>query len=164
MIITITGKLCSGKGTVAKELCSRFNFEYIGTGNMFREYAKQRGYDNILTFQEQDEQIKEIDKLIVRGGWPENINSNIEDIGIIPKSYIDSIVNKDINERKDKKRDPNKMRMLIRSLSRNESSVVGNDTIVKDIEEYENNEDLLESKLRFSSVDSVILSLAAIRF
>ena len=64
MIITITGKPCSGKGTVAKELCSKFNFEYIGTGNMFREYAKQRGYDNILTFQEQDEQIKEIDKLI----------------------------------------------------------------------------------------------------
>ena len=64
MIITITGKPCSGKGTVAKELCSKFNFEYIGTGNMFREYAKQRGYDNILTFQEQDEQIKEIDRLI----------------------------------------------------------------------------------------------------
>lgn len=64
MIITITGKPCSGKGTVAKELCSKFNFEYIGTGNMFREYAKQRGFDNILTFQEQDKEIKEIDKLI----------------------------------------------------------------------------------------------------
>ena len=64
MIITITGKPCSGKGTVAKELCSRFNFEYIGTGNMFREYAKQRGFDNILTFQEQDKEIKEIDRLI----------------------------------------------------------------------------------------------------
>lgn len=64
MIITITGKPCSGKGTVAKELCLKHNFEYIGTGNMFREYAKQLGYDSILTFQEENEKIKEIDALI----------------------------------------------------------------------------------------------------
>jgi len=80
-------------------------------------------------------ELDELAKLIVRGGWPENIDNNLEDIGIIPKSYIDSIINKDINERKDKKRDSNKMRMLIRSLSRNESSIAGVETILKDIEE-----------------------------
>ena len=32
MIITITGKPCSGKGTVSKEFCKKYNFEYIGTG------------------------------------------------------------------------------------------------------------------------------------
>ena len=63
MIITITGKPCSGKGTAAKLFCNKYNFEYIGTGNMFREYAKQYGYD-ILSFQEQNDKIKEIDKLI----------------------------------------------------------------------------------------------------
>lgn len=64
MIITITGKPCSGKGTVAKLFCEKYNFEYIGTGNMFREYSKQLGYSDILSFQEQNEKIKEIDKLI----------------------------------------------------------------------------------------------------
>lgn len=64
MIITITGKPCSGKGTVAKEFCNKFNFEYICTGDMFREYAKQFGYDNILIFQEQDQNVKKIDKLV----------------------------------------------------------------------------------------------------
>lgn len=64
MIITITGKPCSGKGTVAKEFCKKFNFQYICTGDMFREYSKQFGYDNILTFQEQSSKIKEIDKLV----------------------------------------------------------------------------------------------------
>lgn len=64
MIITITGKPCSGKGTVAKEFCKKYNFEYICTGDMFRAYAKQFGYDNILTFQEQDERVKQIDKLV----------------------------------------------------------------------------------------------------
>ena len=64
MIITITGKPCSGKGTVAKEFCNKYNFEYLCTGDMFREYAKQFGYDNILAFQEQDPRIKQIDKLV----------------------------------------------------------------------------------------------------
>ena len=64
MIITITGKPCSGKGTVAKEFCKTFNFEYMCTGDMFRSYAKQFGYDNILTFQEEDPRIKQIDKLV----------------------------------------------------------------------------------------------------
>jgi len=64
MIITITGKPCSGKGTVAKEICSKYNFEYICTGDMFRDYSKKLGYASILSFQEQNEKIKEIDKLI----------------------------------------------------------------------------------------------------
>jgi len=64
MIITITGKPCSGKGTVAKEFCRLHNFEYICTGDMFRSFAKQFGYDNILTFQEQDSRVKQIDKLV----------------------------------------------------------------------------------------------------
>ncbi len=64
MIITITGKPCSGKGTVAKEFCKKYNFEYMCTGDMFRSYAKQFGYDNILTFQEEDPRIKQIDKLV----------------------------------------------------------------------------------------------------
>ena len=58
----------------------------------------------------------------------------MENIDIIPKNYIDSILNWDINERKDKKREPYKIRMLIRALARNESGITGYDTIVKDIE------------------------------
>lgn len=91
-------------------------------------------------------ELNEITKYIIRGGWPANINVKDEDIGVIPKSYIDSIVNIDMNERKDKKRDSNKMMMLIRSLARNESSVAGNDTLLKDIKEYETNEKLLASR------------------
>jgi len=104
-------------------------------------------------------ELDELAKLIIRGGWPDNIDRDILDIDIIPKSYIDSIVNKDINERKDKKRDSSKMRMLLRSLARNESTVVGNDTIVKDIEEYESGEELLESRITVADYISVLDSL-----
>lgn len=104
-------------------------------------------------------ELDELAKLIIRGGWPENINRDENDMDIIPKSYIDSIINKDINERKDRKRDPNKMRMLLRSLSRNESSIAGNDTIVKDIEEFENVSELIESRLTVADYVGVLDSL-----
>ena len=52
MIITITGKPCSGKGTVSKEFCKKYNFKYLCTGDMFRELAKQYGYSTVLEFQQ----------------------------------------------------------------------------------------------------------------
>lgn len=80
--------------------------------------------------------IKDIAYLIIRGGWPNNLKVKKEDAGLIPKSYIESILDKDMND--DKKRDKNKMRMLIQSLSRNESTIVSNNTLLNDIEEYSN--------------------------
>ena len=48
------------------------------------------------------------------------------------------------------------MRMLIRSLSRNETTIAGNDTIVKDIEEFENTDDLIASRLTVADYVSVL--------
>ena len=91
-------------------------------------------------------EILQLAKLIIRGGWPANMNVSEDKIGIIPKSYIESILNIDMNEESDKRRDKNKMRMLLKSLARNETSIVGNKTIIKDIEEYENDTELLSSR------------------
>ena len=91
-------------------------------------------------------EILQLAKLLIRGGWPANINVDDNKIGLIPKSYIDSILNIDINEDTEKRRDKNKMSMLLKSLARNEASIVGNKTIIKDIEEYENSTELLSSR------------------
>jgi cytidylate kinase len=64
MIITITGKPCSGKGTVSKLFCQKYNFKYVCTGDMFREFAKQFGYNSVLEFQQNYNKIEEIDNLI----------------------------------------------------------------------------------------------------
>ncbi len=93
-----------------------------------------------------DIELQELAYFIIRGGWPENLHTTEEDAGIIPASYIEAIVNKDMHERQSKKRNSNKMRMLIRSLSRNESTVVGVKTVVRDIEEYENEDELIKSR------------------
>ncbi|HPY99044.1 MAG TPA: DUF4143 domain-containing protein [Clostridia bacterium] len=91
-------------------------------------------------------ELEKLAHLIIRGGWPENIDMEEDDIGIIPKSYIDTIVTKDMHESDKRRRDSNKMRMLIRSLSRNEATLASNATLVRDIEDYENKEQLIESR------------------
>ena len=90
-------------------------------------------------------ELKTLANLIVRGGWPESLNIKKENYTLIPKSYIDSILIIEINE-EDKIRDKNKMNMLLKSLARNEATIVNNKTIIKDIEEYETGEDLLTSR------------------
>ena len=88
--------------------------------------------------------LEKLANLIIRGGWPSNINVPEDKIGIIPKSYIDAILDKDMND--DKNRDKNKMRMLLKSLARNESTVVSNKTLMKDIEEFQDEKERIESR------------------
>ena len=104
-------------------------------------------------------ELDELARLIIRGGWPENIDMPAEDIGIIPESYIEAVVTKDMHERQTKKRSPQKMRMLIRSLSRHESSVAGDKTLIRDIEEYENGDELIQSRETIADYTSVLDSL-----
>jgi len=91
-------------------------------------------------------EIIDLARLIIRGGWPDNINTAKDKIGLIPKAYIKNVLEKDIDDEDGKQRDINKMRMLLRSLARNESSIVNNKTLLKDIEEYEKGEELLSSR------------------
>lgn len=114
---------------------------------------------DMLTGQVREGHTKKIEldklaRLIIRGGWPENIYTN--DTKIIPESYIESIINKDMHEQQLKKRNPRKMRMLLRSLARNESTVAGIQTLVKDIEEYENENELIESRATVSDYLGVL--------
>ena len=104
-------------------------------------------------------ELYELAKLVIRGGFPENVNIDDNDIGIIPQSYLESIIKKDIHERKDKKRDSIKMRMLIRSLSRNESSTASIDTIIKDISDDTESEDKIENRITVNDYLSVLQDL-----
>lgn len=100
--------------------------------------------------------LEDIAKLIIRGGWPENIHVSTNQIGLIPKNYIYSIIENDMNENNEVKRDKNKMRMLLRSLARNETSIVSNKTIIKDIEDNEKTEEILASRETLSSYLDVL--------
>jgi predicted AAA+ superfamily ATPase len=114
---------------------------------------------NIKTGHSKKVELYELARLIVRGGWPENIGTADEDIGITPESYIEAILTKDMHERQAKKRNPAKMRMLLHSLSRNESTIAGNKTLIKDIEDYENSDELIESRATVADYTTVLDNL-----
>ncbi len=62
MIISITGKPCSGKGATSELFCSKYGFEYISTSKKFRETAIKLKIP-ISDFSE-DERIKKVDKVV----------------------------------------------------------------------------------------------------
>lgn len=89
--------------------------------------------------------LEQLASYIIRGGWPSNIETDIDKIGIVPKSYIEAILEKDIND--DKKRDKNRMLLLMKSLARNESTISSKNTILKDIESNSSENDKIESRI-----------------
>ncbi|MGI6072461.1 MAG: ATP-binding protein [Lachnospiraceae bacterium] len=82
-------------------------------------------------------------ELTIRGGWPGSLGLNYEQYRLIPKEYINSIINHDIYRLEGINRDSKKMQRLLRSLARNESTTASISTLRKDIKEYE--DDLLDN-------------------
>lgn len=76
---------------------------------------------------------------ILIGGWPANLNLNIEQSILVSREYVKSIINEDIFKIDGIKRDKHKIELLLKSLARNEATTVSNNTIKKDIQEQELN-------------------------
>lgn len=71
--------------------------------------------------------------LIVRGGWPGNINVSAEGASILPQSYIDAVLEDDSQRLDGIKYDIKKMRLLLHSLARNESTTATMTKLIDDI-------------------------------
>ncbi len=74
--------------------------------------------------------------LIIRGGWPASLNFEKKNYYRLPISYINDVLDHDINY-DGVTRDKEKMRLLLRSLARNESTLVTNEKLINDIENYQ---------------------------
>lgn len=106
--------------------------------------------------------LEKIISLILRGGWSSNINVPENLASLLPSSYIEAILSKDIND--DKNRDKNKMKMLLKSLARNESSVASNQTLLKDIEDASKENDILKGRDTISDYLDVLYRLYIIDY
>ncbi|MCL2110858.1 MAG: DUF4143 domain-containing protein [Clostridiales bacterium] len=71
-----------------------------------------------------------------KGGWPSLIDVQPRDAAEVIDNYINDIAEIDISRIDGVKRDPDKVKALLRSLSRNIASTVKYATISKDISEY----------------------------
>jgi len=82
---------------------------------------------------------------IIRGGWPANIDLDIDIAKLLPLEYINSILNIDIYKLDNKRRDKHKIELLLRSLARNESTTVSNKVLKNDIKEIDNEDVNIDS-------------------
>lgn len=101
--------------------------------------------------------LERLANLIIRGGWPSNIDTPEDRINIIPKGYIEAVLENDIND--DKKRDKDKMQMLLRSLARNETTIATKHTLLKDVEEFSDEKQIIESRITLDDYLDVLTRL-----
>ncbi len=82
--------------------------------------------------------LKKLIYLIIRGGWPGCLNYNdLESLKFVSE-YIKLVVDDDLLRLDGVKRDKHKLYLLLKSLARNESTTVSNNTLKKDIKEIDN--------------------------
>lgn len=79
--------------------------------------------------------LKELIHFCARGGWPSTLKLGHDSQNKVAKGYLDAIVNSDISLLIGSEVDRKKLRLLLKSLARNESTVVANTTLQRDINE-----------------------------
>lgn len=82
--------------------------------------------------------LRKLANLIIRGGWPGNLELNDLDAREAVKEYIKLIIDDDLQRLDGITRDKHKMNLLLKSLARNESTTVSIKTLKNDIQEKDN--------------------------
>lgn len=82
--------------------------------------------------------LRNLAKLIIRGGWPANLDYSAKDASEAIEEYIKLIIEDDLYRLDGVNRDKHKVKLLLKSLARNESTTVSNMTLKKDINEVDN--------------------------
>ena len=80
-------------------------------------------------------ELKKLIDYIIRGGWPANMELDLEQAALLPAQYLDAVLEDDIYRLDGIKRDLAKMKLLLRSLARNESTTATNKSLKNDVKE-----------------------------
>jgi hypothetical protein len=82
--------------------------------------------------------LRNLARLIIRGGWPANLEYSAKDASEVIEEYINLIIDDDLYRLDGINRDKHKVKLLLKSLARNESTTASNMTLKKDINEKDN--------------------------
>jgi len=91
-----------------------------------------------LEVQDERTEIELIVDQIIKGGFPTGLNSTVDQAMDLNRAYVELLAEVDMSRVSQTRRDPLKIRSLLRSLSRNTSTMVDNVVLEKDIREREN--------------------------
>lgn len=90
-----------------------------------------------IKIQDEKTDIELIVDQIIKGGFPTGLNSRVDQAMDVNRAYIELLAEVDMSRVSQMRRDPGKVRSLLRSLSRNTSTLVDNVVLEKDIRERE---------------------------
>lgn len=96
--------------------------------------------------------IKDLIHYIVRGGWPGGLDFTAKEAMTMAKEYINAVIKDDVYRIDGVKRNETKMRLLLRSLARNESTTVSNRVLKRDVAEIEKAESGTEEGIDIGTV------------
>lgn len=126
------GIMHSGTGRIGKLRMTTMSLFEIGdsTGVVSLEKLFSGEFEDTITGE-----VKLVDLIsfVVRGGWPDDINISKNIWGNTAKEYLKTVVDEDMFSVDGVKRDSRKVWALLHSLARNESTVVSNATLRRDI-------------------------------
>ena len=95
---------------------------------------------NALSYSSIELPLEWIIERMMKGGWPALLNVSLEDAVLVNRGYIDLLADIDMSRVSSVKRDPRKVRTLLRSIARNVATLVDNTTLEKDIKTVEDAE------------------------
>lgn len=121
------GRICRMKMRTMTLYESGDSSGIVSLKDLFEDNVKNQLIDAV--------ELQTLINLIIRGGWPQSINMNEEEALTLTQSYINDVLNFDITNIDGVKRDIEKMRMIMCSLARNESTISGNSKIIDDVNE-----------------------------
>ena len=81
--------------------------------------------------------LKNLIALIIRGGWPGAIQLPVEQAALLPTEYLNAVIDADVFRIDGIRRNKTKLRLLLRSLARNETTTATNKTLKNDIKEVD---------------------------
>ena len=132
-------KLHSGAGRFTVVEMQTMSWQEMGysTGQVSIEQLLS---GNTLSFINTELPLELIIERMIIGGWPALMNVSLDDAILLNRGYINLLADIDMSRVSNVKRDPQKVRTLLRSIARNIATLVDNTTLEKDIKSIEDTE------------------------
>ncbi len=141
----LTGSSTPNRKGISHSGAGRFGKIYLRTMSLFEsgDSTGDISLEDICNNKLEEKLTGEVDLrhlagLIIRGGWPGNLEYSPKDSSEAIEEYIKLIIDDDLNRLDGISRNKHKVKLLLKSLARNESTTVSNMTLKKDIIEKDN--------------------------
>lgn len=141
----LTGSSTPNRKGIAHSGAGRYGKIHLRTMSLFEsgDSTGNISLEDICNNKFKDTATGEVDlrtlaKLIIRGGWPANLNYSAKDSSDAIEEYVNIIIEDDLYRLDGINRDKHKVKLLLKSLARNESTTVSNRTLKNDINEKDN--------------------------